>query len=87
MIYQLRYPIRKTDIHQYGGLLKPPRTTNESVDKLSNQFIDALKNIAILTVTSPTVIKVPIRGLLAVETILLFCGWQNLDINRLDCKQ
>ena len=44
--------------------------------------------IAILTVTSPIVINVPTRGLLAVETkVLLFCGWENLDIKRLVCKQ
>ena len=44
--------------------------------------------IAILTVTSPIVINVPTRGLLAVETKdSLFCGWQNLNIKRLVCKQ
>ena len=44
--------------------------------------------IAILTVTSPIVINEPTRGLLAVETkVLLFCGWQNLNIKRLVCKQ
>jgi len=43
----------------------------------------------ILSVTSPIVINVPTRGLLAVETrVLLFCGWQNLNIKRrLVCKQ
>jgi len=43
-----------------------------------------VKNIAILTVTSPIVINVPTRGLLAVETkVRLFCGWQNLNIKDL----
>jgi len=44
--------------------------------------------IAILSVTSPIVISVATRGLLAVEAkVLLFCGWQNLNIKRLVCKQ
>ena len=48
----------------------------------------SLVTIAMLTVTSPIVINVPTRGLLAVETnVLLFCGWQNLNIKRLVCKQ
>ena len=44
--------------------------------------------IAILTVTSPIVINVPTRGLLVVVTkVLLFRGWQNLNIKRVVCKQ
>ena len=44
--------------------------------------------IAILTVASSIVINVPTRRLLAVETkVLLFCGWQNLNIKRFVCKQ
>ena len=48
-----------------------------------------LGSIAILAVvTSPIVINVPPRGFSTVKTkILLFCGWQNLNIKRLVCKQ
>ena len=49
--------------------------TNKSVDIVSNKLIDVLKNIAILTVTSPTVIKVPIRGFSAIETTNSFALW------------
>jgi len=58
----------------------------------SNKYVTSqllsLITIAILTVTSPIVISFPTRGLLAVETkVPLFCGWQNLNIKRLVCKQ
>ena len=49
-----------------------------------NYFI----TIAILTFTSPIVIYVPTRDLLAVETmVLLFCGYQNLNTERIVYKQ
>ena len=54
--------------------MKPPHTTNKSVDRLSNNLIDVLKYIVII-VTSPIVIKVPTRGLLAVETKNSFVLW------------
>ena len=44
--------------------------------------------IAILTVTSPVVINVPTRGLLAVETKNSFVVWlANLNIKRIVYKQ
>ena len=44
--------------------------------------------IAIFTVTSFIVINVPTTDLMAVETkILLFCGWQDLNIKTIGCKQ
>ena len=44
--------------------------------------------IAILTVTSPIVINVPTRGLLAVETKNSFVLWlANLNIKRIVYKQ
>ena len=55
--------------------------------------IRTLKNIvsntiAILTVTSPIVINVPTRGLLAVETKNSFVLWlANLNIKRIVYKQ
>ena len=58
------------------------------VDILSNKLIDVLKNIAILTVTSPIVIRCQSEVYwLSKQRILLFCGWQNLNIKRLVCKQ
>ena len=42
--------------------------------------VTIILSMAILTVTSPIVINVPTRDLLAVETkVLLSCGWQNLN--------
>ena len=53
-----------------------------------HQLLLITYSIAILTVTSPIVINVPTRGSLAVKTKdSLFCGWQDLNIKRLVCKQ
>ena len=41
------------------------------------------QNFTVFTVTSPIVINVAIRDLLAVEPkALLFCGWQNLNVKK-----
>ena len=50
-------------------------------NSIQQQEIESTSDIAILTVTSPIVINVPTRGLLAVETKdSLFCGWQNVTL-------
>ena len=49
----------------------------------SRQFL-----IAILAITSPVVINVPTEFYwLSKQKIILLCGWQNLNIKRLVCKQ
>ena len=57
--------------HQYGCLLKLLRTTRI----LSNKLINVLKNVAIHHSYVTYCHKVPIRGLLAVETKNSFVLW------------
>jgi len=69
----------------FGDLDENMTSTGYTGERNKNRRDSA---IAILTVTSAIVVNVITRGLLAVETeVLLFCGWQNLNIKRLVCKQ
>ena len=80
-VWWLRHPIRKSHI---PPISKSLRMTNKSVDILSNKLIDFFKNIGILTVTSP-IVSIVVRCQSEVywlwkQRILLFCGWQNLNL-------